>query len=396
MFVVGWGANQFSALLVAYRDDRGVSTAVNDGLFGIYAIALIVALLLGGPAADRWGRGRIVRPAVVASLAASGLLIAGTHSVGLLFAGRFVAGLASGAIFAAGTAWVKELSEAPFDPAPAEGAGARRAALSLSLGFGLGPLATGIVAQWAAYPLVTAYLPHVLITLVALLGIWSAPETVSDPAGPGYLARLRIHGVTQPRFTGVVVPTAVWVFVGPAVAMVVLPGLVSRHLHGYAIVFGGIIAIVTLGTGVGVQRLAHRLDRPGEVTGALLGLGATVAGLLLAAVTAHTASPVLALVAALPLGAGYGLGLVGGLLETQRLAAPHELAGLTAVYYALTYLGFGLPLLLAWLDGYAGYPALLGIAAAVALACAAIVALNSARTSAQPGRLRSESAAEVR
>jgi hypothetical protein len=396
MFAVGWGANQFSSLLIAYRDERGVAVSVNDGLFGIYAVALIVALLLGGPAADRFGRRRVVRPAVAASIVASALLIAGDHSVGLLFAGRFVAGLASGAIFAAGSAWVKELSSPPYDTVSVEDAGARRAALSLSLGFGLGPLATGIVAQWAPQPLITAYVPHLVIAAAALVGIWRAPETVATREGPGYLARLRIRGVGQRRFCAVVVPAAVWVFAGPSIAMVVLPALVSRHLHGYALVFSGVAAIVTLGTGVLVQRVAHRLDRPdggGPVRGALLGLLATVAGIVLGALTAYTANPVLALVAAVPLGAGYGLGLVSGLLQTQRLAAPHELAGLTAVYYALTYVGFGLPLLLAWLHAYAGYPVMLAVAAGVALLCAGAVRAGAAG---QPGRLRSESAAEVR
>ena len=78
MFAVAWGANQFVSLLVAYREQRGISVAVNDGLFGIYAAGLIIALLLGGPAADLWGRARIVRPAVVVSLAATAVLMAGS------------------------------------------------------------------------------------------------------------------------------------------------------------------------------------------------------------------------------------------------------------------------------------------------------------------------------
>ncbi|HEU5265649.1 MAG TPA: MFS transporter, partial [Jatrophihabitans sp.] len=72
--------------------------------------------------------------------------------------------------------------------------------------------------------------------------------------------------------------------------------------------------------------------------------------------------------------------LVSGLLETQRLAAPDELAGLTAVYYAVTYVGFGLPLLLAWMHAVASYPVLLtGVAAAAAL-CALVVFGNSRRS----------------
>ncbi|WP_375493676.1 MFS transporter [uncultured Jatrophihabitans sp.] len=388
LFAVAWGANQFVSMIVAYRIHRGISTATNDGLFGSYAVALIIALLLGGPAADLWGRRVVVRPAVVTSLLATVLLMAGQDSVPLLYAGRVAAGLASGAIFAAGTAWVKELS------ASSSAAGARRAALALTLGFGLGPLVTGIVAQWAPDPLVLAYVPHLLIAAAALPLVWRAPETVvPEPGGPSFAARLRVPAAGQRRFLRVVAPAAPWVFGAPSVAFAVLPSLVSDHLHGYAVVFSAVMAATTLGTGVLVQPFARRLDGPGRLDAMLLGLAATVVGTLVGVLAAVHGNPLLALVATVPLGAGYGMGLVSGLLETQRLAAADELAGLTAVYYALTYVGFALPLLLAELDGLAGYPVLLlGVAG---LALLSLLAVLSAR-GVQPGVLRSESAAELK
>jgi hypothetical protein len=59
------------------------------------------------------------------------------------------------------------------------------------------------------------------------------------------------------------------------------------------------------------------------------------------------------------LGAGYGFILVSGLLEVQRVAGPDELAGLTAVFYTLTYVGFAAPIVLAELTGLTTYPTLL-------------------------------------
>jgi len=63
MFGVGWGANQFSSLLLAYRLHRGVSESTADALFGVYALGLIPALLLIGPVSDLRGRRLIVRAA---------------------------------------------------------------------------------------------------------------------------------------------------------------------------------------------------------------------------------------------------------------------------------------------------------------------------------------------
>jgi hypothetical protein len=85
------------------------------------------------------------------------------------------------------------------------------------------------------------------------------------------------------------------------------------------------------------------------------------------------------LVTAAVLGAGYGFCLVAGLLEVQRLAGPDDLAGLTAVFYALTYVGFAVPVALAELTHLAGYPTLLLVLAGLAAACLAVVADRARR-----------------
>jgi MFS family permease len=377
MFAVAWGANQFVPMLVAYKAQRGVSVSLNDALFGIYALSLIVSLLLCGPAADIWGRARLVRPAVALAAVSSVLLMLGDHSVALLFAGRFTTGVASGAVFAAGTAWVRELSAGH-----AADAGPRRAALALSAGFGLGPVATGLVAQWAPHPLVLAYVPHLVLSLVALPLVFRTPETVR-PAGPdasGYLARLRVPSVSHRRFRTVVLPAAPWVFAAPALAFAVQPSLVSDRVHGYAIVYSGLVAAVALGVGIAVQPLARRLDARDDGVGAsVTGLSLIVVGALLAALAVSRTNPWLALVAAAPLGAGYGLDLVGGLAETQRIAGPDELAGLTGVYFSLTYIGFALPLVLAEAHPVASYPTMIVVVAVlVALTAAGVAAASRA------------------
>jgi hypothetical protein len=64
------------------------------------------------------------------------------------------------------------------------------------------------------------------------------------------------------------------------------------------------------------------------------------------------------------LGAAYGLCLIAGLLGIQRLAEAGAVAGLTAAYYALSYLGFAVPYGLALAAHLATYPLLLAISAA--------------------------------
>jgi MFS family permease len=383
MFGVGWGANQFASLILAYHQYRGVSVGTNEALFGIYAVGLIPALLLGGPASDRWGRARLVRPAALVSVVATVVLLVGSHSVPLLFVGRFLAGAVSGAVFAAGTAWVKELSAPPYDLVAGEQAGARRAAIALSLGFGLGPLVAGVVAQWLPAPLVLAYVPHLVIMALVVPGLWLVPETVHHATegapGPGWLERLRVPTALHPRFLTVVLPVAPWVFASASVAFAVLPTVVSSHTQGYGIAFAGLVAGITLGVGVLVQPVARRIDRSDDARGAPVGMAAVVGGMLLAALSALLGSPILVLLTGAVLGAGYGFCLVAGLLEVQRLARPDELAGLTAVYFALTYVGFAIPVVLAELVHLTSYTVLLLVLAGLAVVCLAVVAGQARR-----------------
>jgi hypothetical protein len=374
MFAIGWGANQFVSLLVAYRERSGLSVGTVDALVGAYALGLIPALLVLGPVSDRSGRAPVLRGAALLSLAATAVLM--VDSLWALYAGRLLAGVASGAAFAAGSAWVEELSAA--DPDAPAGSGARRAAMSLTAGFGLGPVVAGLLAQWAPAPLVTAYVPHLLVTLAVLVPLWRAPETVAGSSGRG----LRVGSAGDPAFLGRVAPVAPWVFGAATVSIAVLPGLVTTTTAGWTVAFNALIAGVTLGTGFAVQPLGRRLAATDPRRGVAAGLGAITAGLLVAAGAAALGSPVLVGVAAVVLGAGYGCCLVAGLLQTQRIARPGELAGLTAVYYALTYLGFAVPVVLAGLAHWTTYAVLL-----LALAGLAVVTLAVA---VRPARVKSE------
>jgi MFS family permease len=377
LFGIGWGANQFSPLLGAYRVAAHLSNATVQGLFAVYAVGLIPGLLLGGPAADTYGRRRLVLPAAFGSTVASICLLLGPHSLALLLVGRFLAGAATGVVLAAGTAWVKELSHPPYENPAHPTTGARRAGLAISAGFGAGPLVAAIIAQWAPQPLRVAYLPHLLIMVVAIA--WG--RRVDEPAREQRSAGRRFGAVRSHAFLRVVAPAAPWVFAAPTVAFAVLPGAVGGALGHYVTVFAGVAAGLTLGAGLLVQPMARRMSNRHVRLVVVAGLGAIIVGLGVAALAAWLGNPALALVAAVILGAGYGLCLVFGLTEVSRIAGEGELAGLTAVFYALTYVGFTTPYLLALLEHVAALPVLL-----IALAVLAAVTLAVVRTPADPTR----------
>lgn len=375
LFAIGYGANQFSSLMVMYREEAHYSAVTVAAFFGVYAAGLAPGLLLGGPASDRWGRRRLLLPALVVSAPASGVLALGgvaAVSQPALYTGRFVFGTVTGIAMAVGTSWVKELSQAPWDPAADAGAGARRAALALSAGFGIGPLVAGVLAQWAPLPMELPYLVHIALTIAVVAAVVRLPETrTAGVFRPGE----RMH--LPPRFRRVVAPMAPWVFGAPAVSFAVQPAALGPRVAGFGLVYATLLTTVTLGAGVVVQSWARRVS---SVTGSRLGLVALVAGFLAAAGAAALGSAVLAVAASAVLGASYGLCLVAGLLEVQRMAQPAQLGALTAVYYTGTYLGFALPVVLAALTAVAGYPVLLvGLALLAAVSLVVVTRAGLAR-----------------
>jgi hypothetical protein len=185
---------------------------------------------------------------------------------------------------------------------------------------------------------------------------------------------LRLPPGAGRRFVHVVLPMAPWVFGAPALAFVVGPALVAERTGDLRIAFATLLAVLTLVTGAAVQPYVPRLTRltrgrPGVAGMVVFALGAGVL-----AVDAIVLSPLLAGVAAALFGVAYGICIVAGLVEVQAMATPETLAGLTGVYWSLTYIGFALPVTLAALAGVASYPVLLTILAAVVLACGAVVA----------------------
>jgi len=122
-------------------------------------------------------------------------------------------------------------------------------------------------------------------------------------------------------------------------------------------------------SGVLIQPLARRLDHRAGVAGLLV----LAAGLTLAAVTAQSRLIWLLVPCAIILGCAYGLCLVAGLIEVQHMAGGGDLARLTAVFYAYTYVGFAAPYVLALGAHVARYDLLLAGTAVLALATAALV-----------------------
>ncbi len=358
LFVSGWATNHFAAMIPVLREREGLSATVLAGAFGIYALGLLPGLLGGGALSDRTGR----RPLVLtgAAVAAAGnLLMLCWHPVAGIYLGRLVVGVGVGLAMSAGTAWAADLGGR---------SGTTIAGTVLTAGFATGPLATGLVAEFAAgsAKLVAPFALTIVLSLAGVvLGLVAAPAPTDGSGGAGVVAP---EGERQGvgRALARSVPMALWVFASVTVPIVVLAGRVSDGTGGPWL--AGVASALALGTGVVAQLVARRAGwgpRAG-IVGALL----AATGFALAAVVDDTAGVALFVLTSVVLGSAYGLCLRSGLVDVETLTPAEHRGAVIGVYYVCTYLGFGLPVLIEALRAPVGtltpYLVLTGVALAAA------------------------------
>lgn len=336
LFATGWAANHFAALLPVFASSEGLSHQALDGAFGIYAVGLLPALLFGGSLSDRLGR----RPLLLAGAAVAGLgnlSLLCWHDQAGIFIGRLVVGAGVGVAMSAGTAWSADIGG---------GSGSVLAGVSLSAGFGCGPLVSGLLAQFADAATYVPFIVTIALSATAVVvGVFVArvPVDGANQYQPIHTDKERAeHGGNAIVALSSALPMALWVFSCATVTIVTMAERMQYRFSGPWV--PGVAAAVTLTAGVGIQMVARR--RGWRRSAGIV--GAAVAALGFGAVVAAGENPSLAvfLLIAVVLGIAYGLCLREGLIDIETMSPPRLRGTLTGVFYVVTYLGFGLPVLL--------------------------------------------------
>lgn len=333
------GTNIPSVLLLVYRVTLDMSDTELTALFGVYAVGMVPALVLAGPAADRWGRRPVALPAALLSVVASLAFVTAQDSVLLLFVIRLLQGAGAGVLFSIASAWLVETSLLA-----GRQTGPRRAAVTMTGGFAIGPTLAGLIGEWGPWPLVLPYLLHGASLLAAVLVVWP----VADTGGRGTGGRQ--DGPMGPIFASgqagrallVVAPLAVCVYAFPASALGGVPLLVGFPVAPIALT--GLLAGATLGAGALAAPLQARLGSRSATAAAAAGMVGFAVTALAAALPALL---LLAVPAAVLLGAGGGLSLASSLARLPVIGSPGRLGTVSAAFYGVAYLGFGMPLLMA-------------------------------------------------
>ena len=368
LLATGWAANHFAGLLPAIREHQHLGVSTLDAVFGIYAVGLLPGLLIGGRASDAWGRQPVAWVGSAAALLGTVAMLFSLDSA-VLLVGRVIVGVGVGFAISSCTAWASDLR----GPSGAAIAGA-----VLTAGFAIGPFVSGLLASAGqssgirvSFAIAAAIV--VLATVAAVLAAQRATVTAPAPApGPESSMPLR-QGST--RALSWAIPLAPWVFASATLAFVTIPTRV--HTGFAAPMVAGIATLIVNGVSALAQILARarRWGPQAGTAGALL----AAFGYAITAVAPPTIALGLGLSMLVVLGCASGLLLREGLIDLEA-AAPQRVRGaLTGAFYTVSYVGFGLPLLLSTVPKDSAI--ILAVMAVLALVTAASRAVRLRRDS---------------
>jgi len=329
------GSSAPTPLYAVYAARWHFSPITTTVVFGVYALAVLTALLTVGRLSDHVGR----RPVLLAALAvqiATMVVFVTAHGVPQLLVARVIQGLSTGAAAGAIGAGMLDLNKVR---------GTIANAVAPITGTATGALGSGLLVQYLPQPTHLVYLVLLGVFVLQAGGVLLMRETAS-PA-PGALASLRpqfaVPGpVRRPLLFAVPALVAVWAMAGLYGALG--PSLVKLVSGSASIVLGGLSLFVLAGSGV-VAVLVFRRQSARQLT--LIGGVALLAGVALTLLAVGTRSTAWFFVGTAIAGVGFGGAFQGAIRSVVPLAAPHQRAGVLSVVYVVSYLAMGLPAVIA-------------------------------------------------
>ena len=322
-------------LYAVYQARWGFSPITTTVVFGIYALSVLAALLTLGKLSDHVGRRPVLFTALIAQ-AATMVVFATADGVPALMAARIAQGLATGAAIGAIGAGLLDVD-------------ARRGTLANSvapgIGTGTGALISALAVRYLPAPTHLIYFVLLGVFVIQAVGVALLRETVTRE--PGARASLKPEiklprSVRGPVLAAAPVLFAVWALAGLYGALG--PALVSTLTGSRSEVLGGLSLFLLAGVAA-VAVVALRTRSPRSLMG--IGIATLVAGVVITLISLSAKSPALFFLGTAVSGVGFGSGFQGGIRTVVPLAAPHERAGVLSLLYLISYLGLGVPAVVA-------------------------------------------------
>lgn len=351
MIVGVMGIALISPLYALYKEAWQLQASDISFIYVIYMIGALCGLLFLGRLPDRVGFRPMMQGGLMLALLGTFISMISTDMV-VLSIGRFVVGIASSMLTTSSTLGLSRLS-----PSGNMQRVAMMTGFLMAFGFGLGPLVGGITGQWAPAPLVTTYIPTLLLGALGLIALFR----LTLPKGASVREPLRWHDV---------LPKLTWPGANTSKAFVLtccLPFLAFGVFGLYAsmaplfldklvpwhgpMVSGTAIALILFASAA-VQVVVGRLPTHWCGAAGLISLALSNALLM---VNLWASSAILFGSGVLLTAIGHGMCMLAGMSMVNRLATPSNRSGMMATYLVIGYIGSMLPMMgVGWIADHWG------------------------------------------
>ena len=318
-------------LYAIYQRMWGFTPITITIVFGVYAVAVLAALLTLGRLSDSIGR----RPVLLGALGVqilSMVVYATAGGVGELMGARIIQGLATGAALGAIGAGMLDVDRER---------GALANALSPGLGTGSGALISALFVQFLPAPTHLIYFALIGVFAAQAIGVALLRETVTPAAVTRavFVPEVRLpRAVRGPVLAAAPVLFAAWALAGLYAALG--PSIVQALTGSASVLLGASSLTVLAATAVSSVYLLRNVPARTVLVWGIAGL---VAGVAITLIAIGAGSAALFFAGTAVSGIGFGAGFQGGIRTVVPEAAPHERAGVLSLLFVISYLGMGVP-----------------------------------------------------
>ena len=329
------GSSAPSPLYPIYQSAWGFSSLAITVIFGVYAFAVLVSLLVAGRISDHVGRRPVL---LVATLVQALTMVVFATAGGLtsLLVARVIQGLSAGAAIAAVGAGLLDIDRSR---------GTIANSIVAPLGTAAGGLIAGVFVQFLPAPTHLVYLVLGAVFIVQGVGVYFMNETL--PPRPGALAsmkpqiRVPLH-VRRAFILALPALVATWALAGFYAALA--PSLV-RNVFGFGSSLPGGLVLFAMAGSAGLAVLALRNHEARTV--AMYGAMALLISMSITVTALTSLSVPIFYFGAIIGGMGFGAGFQGAVRSVITLARPDERAGVLSVIFVVSYIAMGLPAIIA-------------------------------------------------
>jgi MFS family permease len=324
-------------LYLIYQQQFGFSQIILTLIYAAYAIGNLAALLFFGRLSDRIGR-RPIALSAIATLIIAALVFLFANGIAALYIGRILSGVGIGIASGTGNAWLAELVDSEDKT--------RAAIVGTStnfLGLGLAALLSGLLAQYAPWPLQLSFIVYLVLLFATAALIWFTTETVGHPDASRLDIRPRLSlpreiraQFVAPAITGFGLMALVGFYAALMPAILSHDLQIKNHAAAGALLFelATVVAVVIIAT----RTLASRTSMLWSLAVMIPAAAAVVAAQVSASLWVMLAATAVVAVSV-------GLGYRGSLQVVNQIAPADKRAAVVSSYFVCCFIGNALPVI---------------------------------------------------